>query len=159
MCIRDSHREDLHDYRPPAGEIDKERVEYNAAETLNSWTLISSFRKGAEQILEIAHRFGVDWDALRRPDGHEQGREWFPTLTDRLHLGAVIAKCGQFCAYAEAFVKNFRIQDPKRHLQPDRLWPEASSELVERYNRHLGLDFPQHTNPDHEHQRLSLIHI
>jgi hypothetical protein len=146
------HREDPRGYRVPHGDIDEERVEHRAPETLDHWSLISALRKGAEQVVEAAYRFGMGWDDLQRPDGHERGREWFPALADRLHLGAVIAKCGQFCAYAEAFVKSFKARDPERHLQPDRLWPEASSELVERYNRHLGLDLPQHSQHHHESQ-------
>ncbi|WP_299848008.1 hypothetical protein [uncultured Paracoccus sp.] len=147
------HREEPRGYEPPPGEIDEDWVTQVAAETPNSWKLISAFRKGAERIVEAAYRFGMGWDDLQRPDGHERGREWFPTLADRLHLGAVIAKCGQFCAYAEAFVKSFRVQDSERHLQPDRLWPERASELVGRYNRHLGFDLPQHVEPVHERQR------
>ena len=147
------HRGDPHGYEPPAGEIDEQWVEDAAPDTRNSWKLISAFRKGAEQTVEAAYRFGMGWDDLQRPDGHERGREWFPALADRLHLGAVIAKCGRFCAYAEAFVKSFRVEDPERHLQLDRLWPEGAPELVERYNRHLGLALPQHIEPVHERQR------
>lgn len=65
----------------------------------------------------------------------------------------MIAKCGVFCAQAEALVKNLRIEDPAQHLKPERLWPEESFELVERYNRHLGLDLPQHSQALHERQR------
>jgi hypothetical protein len=143
------HREDPHGYEPPAGEIDRDWVEAAAPTTSNTWVLISAFRKGAERIVEVAHRFGVNLSELKRPDGHEAGRAWFPALADRLHLGAVIAKCGLFCAHAEAFVKNLTIQDPARHLDPDRLWPEEAPELVARYSRHLGLDLPQHSQPDH----------
>ena len=148
------HREDPRGYEPPAGEIDEEWVEHAAPDTPDPWKLILAFRKGAERILEAAYCFGMDWDDLKRPDGHERGREWFPALADRLHLGAVIAKCGQFCAYAEAFVKSFRIEDSERHLQLEQLWPEDSTELVERYNRHLGLDLPQHSQAIHEREEL-----
>ena len=148
------HREDPRGYEPPAGEIDEEWVEHAAPDTPDPWKLISAFRRGAERILEAAYCFGMDWDDLKRPDGHERGREWFPALADRLHLGAVIAKCGQFCAYAEAFVKSFRIEDSERHLQLEQLWPEDSTELVERYNRHLGLDLPQHSQAIHEREEL-----
>ncbi len=148
------HREDPRGYRVPHGDIDEERVEHRAPETWDHWPLISAFRRGAERVVEAAYRFGMGWNDLKRPDGHERGREWFPSLTDRLHLGAVIAKCGQFCAYAEAFVKSFRVKDPERHLQMDRLWPEDSTELVQRYNRHLGLDLPQHSQALHEYDGL-----
>ena len=148
------HREDPRGYEPPAGEIDEEWVEHAAPDTPDPWKLISAFRRGAERILEAAYCFGMDWDDLKRPDGHERGREWFPALADRLHLGAVIAKCGQLCAYAEAFVKNLQMTDPAHHLRPERLWPEEAPELVERYNRHLGLDLPQHSQAIHEREEL-----
>jgi hypothetical protein len=144
------HKADPHGYEPPAGEVDRQWVESASGSERNSWKLISAFRKGAEQIVEVAHRFGVGLDELRRPDGHEAGRKWFPALADRLHLGAVIAKCGVFCAQAEAFVKNLRIEDPSHHLKPENLWPKKAPELVERYNLHLGLDLPQLSQPRHE---------
>jgi hypothetical protein len=148
------HREDPHGYTPPRGDIDAEWAEQSARRGEKPWPLISALRKGAERVVEVAYNFGMGWEDLQRPDGHEKGREWFPALADRLHLGAVIAKCGEFCAYAEAFVKSFQIADPERHLQPDRLWPEKASDLVERYNRHLGLDPPQHEQHHHESHGL-----
>lgn len=135
------HKEAPRTYEPPAGELDEEWVKQAALEGERPWPLISAFRKGAERIVEIAHRFGVSVKELQRPDGHEAGREWFPALADRLHLGAVIAKCAAFCAYAEAFVKN--LQNPVRQLDQEQLWPHNTNELVERYNRHLNLDLPQ----------------
>lgn len=53
------HREDPHGYRPPPGEIDEQWVEGAAPETRNAWPLISAFRKGAEQVVEAAYRFGM----------------------------------------------------------------------------------------------------
>ncbi len=146
------HREDPRGYRPPPGEIDEQWVRDSVWAKRDPWPLISAFRKGAEQIVEAAYRFGLGFGDLLRPDGHERGREWFPALADRLHLGAVIAKCGAFCAQAEAFVKNLRIDDPARRLRPEQLSPEEAPELVKRYNRHLGLDLPQHGQPHREHQ-------
>ena len=92
----------------------------------------------------------MGWGRLKEQDGHEAGRAWFPALADRLHLGAVIAKCGDFCAEAEAFVKNLRIENPESHLSSRILWPQGSEELVERYDRHLGLSAPQHIRPVHQ---------
>ena len=147
------HKEDPHAYEPPPGSLSRDAVEEARLFEPNTWKLISALRQGAEQIVETAFSFGMGLDKLRRPDGHEAGRKWFPSLVDRLHLGAVIAKCGVFCAQAEALVKNLRIEDPAQHLKPERLWPEESFELVERYNRHLGLDLPQHSQAHHERHR------
>lgn len=150
------HREDPHGYEPPAGDIDRQWVQSAGLDARDPWPLVSAFRRGAERIVEAAHRFGVNLEQLRRADGHEKGRYWFPALADRLHLGAVIAKCGAFCAQAEAFVKNLQISDPARHLKPERLWPEEAPELVERYNRHLGLDLPQHSQADHQREQVQV---
>lgn len=147
------HKADPEGYKPPAGDISRDRVMQSAPETHDPWPLISAFRRGAERIVETAYRFGMGLPELSRADGHEAGRNWFPALADRLHLGAVIAKCGAFCAQAEAFVKNLRFEDPSLHLSPERLWPEEAPELVERYSSYLALDLPQHSRPGHEHQR------
>ena len=45
---------------------------------------------------------------------------------------------------------NLAITDRSKHHSIDEFWPQKSSELVERYNRHLGLDIPQHVQPAHE---------
>lgn len=147
------HKADPEGYEPPAGDISRSWVTQSAPEAHDPWPLISAFRRGAERIVETAYRFGMGLPELSRADGHEAGRNWFPALADRLHLGAVIAKCGAFCAQAEAFVKNLRFEDPSWHLSPERLWPEEAPELVERYSSYLDLDLPQHSRPDHKHQR------
>ena len=152
------HKEDPHAYEPPPGSLSRDTVEEERLYEPNTWKpntwkLITALRQGADQVLEAAYRFRLGFDTLSRPDGHEAGRKWFPSLVDRLHLGAVIAKCGVFCAQAEAFVKNLRIEDPAQQLKAEELWPEESFELVERYNRHLGLDLPQHSQTLHERQQ------
>lgn len=137
------HRNDPRGYTPPEGDINREAVETSAHREPNTWKLIEAFRRGAERVIETAYRFGMGWDRLNDDDGHEAGRAWFPALSDRLHLGAVIAKCGAFCAEAEAFVKNLRLDNPEKHLSPSQLWPTEAPDLVERYDRHLGLAAPQ----------------
>ena len=120
------HRENPHDYEPPRGDLRREEIEEVMAygKIRDPWPVIEAFRKGADQILRAASRFGLRLDVLSRPDGHEAGRKWFPALADRLHLGAVVAKCGSFCAHTEAFVKNLRIEDPAHHLSPAQLYPK-----------------------------------
>lgn len=148
------HKEDPRGYEPPDGDVNRDEIELSAADRGSPWPLIEGFRKGAQQVIDAAYRFGLGFSELKRPDGHEAGRSWFPALSDRLHLGAVISKCGSFCAHAEALVKNLRFSNPAQHLDPDRLWPEEASELVERYNRHLGIDFPQHDQALHQDERV-----
>ncbi len=150
------HRDDPRGYTPPEGDFDREGVEVYTNLESNTWKLISAFRRGAESVVSAAYRFGMGWDRLKQQDGHEAGRAWFPALADRLHLGAVIAKCGDFCAEAEAFVKNLRIENPESHLSSRILWPLGSEELVERYDRHLGLSAPQHIRPVHQEQTVEV---
>ena len=146
------HKADPHGYEPPRGDVSERWVREAAPGEVNAWPLISAFRKGAQQVIDAAYSFGLKFDELKRPDGHEAGRKWFPSLADRLHLGAVVAKCGAFCAHAEVFVKNLRREGSADHLSPDHLWPEEAPELVERYNRHLGLDVSQQIKAYQESQ-------
>jgi hypothetical protein len=64
------------------------------------WPIINDVRKDAEKVVSTAMRFGMGMDDDRK--GYEAGRAFFPALADRMHLTAVIAKCADFCARAEA---------------------------------------------------------
>ncbi|WP_349294627.1 hypothetical protein ABEB22_21265 (plasmid) [Thioclava sp. 'Guangxiensis'] len=150
------HRDDPRGYTPPEGDLDRHGVMVSLDDEPNTWKLIEAFRRGAQGILSTAYRFGMGWGRLIDEDGHEAGRAWFPALSDRLHLGAVIAKCGAFCAEAEAFVKNLRLEGSKHQLSPQQLWPEEATELVERYDRHLGLAAPQQIRPAHREQAFEV---
>ena len=148
------HRRDPRGYEPPMGEFHASHIQEQACGAHDPWPLIHKVRGKAEQIIETAHRFGFSLDALRRPDGHEKGREWFPNLADRLHLTAAIAKCAAFCGQIEARVKNTIAELTGRSLdlEPRQCWPRDGAELVARYNRHLGLDLPQPVATVPEHQ-------
>ena len=45
---------------------------------------------------------------------------------------------------------NLAITDRSKHHSVDEFWPQKSFELVDRYNRHLGLDISKHVQPAHE---------
>jgi len=146
------HKENPHDYEPPQGAMEPADAEQAARSGARRLPLIDALRSGAYRVVNAAYDCGMGPEALAKPDGHENGRQWFPALADRLHLAAVVAKCAQFCAHAEAFICNLAIADRSKHFTVDELWPQRSSELVERYNRHLGLDLPQHVQPVHERE-------
>ncbi|MDF2143343.1 hypothetical protein, partial [Paenirhodobacter sp. CAU 1674] len=82
------HKEDPRGYEPPDGDVNRDEIELSAADRGSPWPLIEGFRKGAQQVIDAAYRFGLGFSELKRPDGHEAGRSWFPALSDRLHLGA-----------------------------------------------------------------------
>lgn len=144
------HKQDPHGYAPPKGAIDRIDAEQATRKGASRWPLIDALRSGAHRVVDAAYDYGMGPEDLAKPNGHENGRQWFPALADRLHLAAVVAKCARFCAYAEAFICNLTIADRSKHYATDQMWPQKSSVLVERYNRHLGLDIPQHVQSAHE---------
>jgi hypothetical protein len=86
-------------YEPPRGALTLDRVGGDAS--TDPWPFIEAIRSGAERVYEAAQRFGL---GLRENmgDRYEAGRDLFPSLSDRMHLAAVVAKCGAFCAKVEA---------------------------------------------------------
>jgi Plasmid recombination enzyme len=140
-----AHRRDPRGYTAP-GESNLtpklvERVEHDA------WPTIWEVRKDAEKIIEIAGRRGINMDSDR--GGYTSGRDFFPALADRMHLTAVVAKCAEFCAKAEAFVKNTLgyLRGEKQPIIPDHslLWPNTASAAVARNEINLGLRAPEVT--------------
>ena len=94
--------------------------------------------------------------------GYEPGRTFFPALADRMHLTTVIAKCADFCARAEAFVKNTIAQwrGEERLPCPDhtQLWPFNAQAAAVRNEINLGLRTPEVTRPAPEqvvHDRVT----
>ena len=109
------------------------------------WPIINDVRKDAEKVVTTAQRFGMGMDDDRK--GYEAGRAFVPALTDRMHLTAVIAKCADFCARAEAFVKNTlaQLRGDERIPLPShtQLWPQNAEAAVIRNEQNLGLRAPE----------------
>jgi hypothetical protein len=108
------------------------------------WPAIEAVRKDAHGVLDAALRFGMGMEDDK--SGYEAGRAFFPALADRMHLSAALAKCADFCARAEAFVKNTiaRIQGREEPYQSHhQLWPFDAAKAVERHERNLGLRAPE----------------
>ena len=86
-------------------------------------------------------------------DRYENGREAFPSLSDRMHLSAVVAHCSAFYAKIEATVKNILRPDTPE-IEADRCWPMNAQQEVQRHERNLGLTAPevisQHDQDSHE---------
>lgn len=138
------HKRDPRGYEPPRG---KWELDEGLAVPLkdNPWPVIEEVRRPSEEVLEAAMRFGVSMNDDRT--GYEAGRELFPALADRMHLTAALAKCADFCARAEAFVKNLAARISGRETLPyqdhDKCWPENARQAVERNERNLGLRAPE----------------
>ena len=127
------------DYEPPQG---RERLEHvGTGQSNNPWTVINAVRQGAQWLYDTADRLGLSimsyWG-----DDYEAGRDLFPNLSDRMHLAAVLAKCGDFMARAEQVVKHVLNPDvPKMEL--NHCWPQEAYGQVERHEINLGLTVPE----------------
>ena len=122
------------------------------------WPHIDRTRRDAVRVVEAGRRFGISQDDDK--SGYKAGQDFFPALIDRMHLTAVLAKCGEFCARAEAFVKNtiarIRGLDHTAMLDQDRLWPMHARNAVARNEINLGLRAPSvQVEPDRTAERDS----
>lgn len=141
-----SHKRDPRAYEPPQDQhwrLD-DALEVTLHGTNDPWPAIEAVRKDAGDVLKAASRFGVGMDDDK--SGYEAGRAFFPNFMDRMHLTAVIAKCADFCARAEAFVKNtiacLQGREPP-YQDHQQLWPFNAQQAVERNERNLGLRAPE----------------
>jgi hypothetical protein len=127
------------DYEPPEGPLTLTNVP-NPREWTDPWPYINAIRSGAERIMNLAIRFGMSVDQSAN-DRYENGKETFPSQTDRMHLSAVVAHCGAFFAKVEIAVKHMlRPDEPEmdRHIA----WPSNAEQEVTRHERNLGLTAP-----------------
>ena len=154
-----AHKLDPAHYAPPRAEHDMEgpnNVALALSKDSEPWPFIEGTRREAARVIEVGHRFGMGQDDDR--GGYEAGRDFFPALADRMHLTAVLAKCGEFCARAEAFVKNtiarMRGLDRSALLDQDKLWPLDARAAVARNETALGLRAPTvQVEPDRTAER------
>lgn len=139
-----AHKLDPRGYEPPMGKWSLDDS-LGIRPDENPWPTIEEVRKPSEDVLEAAMRFGVGMNDDRK--GYEAGRDLFPSLADRMHLTAALAKCADFCARAEAFVKNLAAQIVGAETLPyqdhDQCWPTNARHAVERNERNLGLRAPE----------------
>lgn len=136
-------------YEPPEGALTLMQVKGDTH--TDPWPFIEAVRSGAERIYDAAHGFGMGLRA-NMGDRYEAGRDLFPSLSDRMHLAAVVAKCGAFMARMEAAVKNmFRPDVPQ--IEDRTCWPQEAPAEVERHETNLGLTAPavrEETGPERE---------
>jgi hypothetical protein len=142
------HKQDPKRYHPPRAEHDLEgqnSVDLALSRDSDPWPFIQGTRREAARVVEAGRRFGVSQDDDR--GGFKAGQDFFPALLDRMHLTAVLAKCGEFCARAEAFVKNHIAQlrglDQSALLDQDDVWPQGARQAVSRSKINLGLRAPR----------------
>ena len=138
-----AHRRDPRGYEAPRQrDLTPELVDGSKTDP---WPTINDVRRDAETILTTAQRFGMDMDDDLR--GYAVGRDFFPALADRMHLTAVLAKCADFCARAEAFVKNtlahWRGEEQPPYPDHSQLWPFNAPAAVARHELNLGLRPPE----------------
>ena len=101
-----AHKRDPKQYEPPMTEYLMEgrtSVALDLSPDSDPWPYIDRTRRDAVRVVEAGRRFGLGQDDDKK--GYKAGQDFFPALIDRMHLTAVLAKCGEFCARAEAFVK------------------------------------------------------
>lgn len=132
------HKAQGRSYEPPEGALALHRVDGDVH--TDPWPLINAVRSGAERVYEAAYRFGTGLRA-NMEDSYEAGRDLFPSLSDRMHLAAVVAKCGAFMAKIEASVKNVLRPDVPQ-IEERTCWPQEAGAEVERHERNLGLTSP-----------------
>ena len=124
-------------YEPPKGALTLDRVGGDA--NTDPWPFIEAIRSGAERIYDMAHRCGV---GLREnmSDRYEAGRDLFPSLSDRMHLAAVVAKCGAFMAYLKvSLVVGFVIASPVVFYQ---LWTFIGAGLYPHEKKYVRFYMP-----------------
>jgi len=138
-----AHKRDPRQYEAPKT-LDLHHSLVGGTET-DPWPIINDVRRDAEKVITTALRFGIGMDDDRK--GYEAGRTFFPAIADRMHLTAVIAKCADFCAKAEAFVKNTiaQLRGDEWIPYPDhaKLWPHNAKAAVTRHEINLGLRAPE----------------
>lgn len=128
------------DYEPPTGSLEMMHV-HDRMDWQDGWPLINAIREGAERIVNIATRLGMGVIASAN-DRYENGRDIFPSREDRMHLAAVVAHCGAFCAKVEATVKNLLRWEGTPEISETTCWPKNSLQEVERHQVNLGLTVP-----------------
>jgi hypothetical protein len=142
-----AHKRDPKQYEPPKTEHALEgrtSVALDLSPDSDPWPYIDRTRRDAVRVVEAGRRFGLGQDDDKK--GYKAGQDFFPSLIDRMHLTAVLAKCGEFCARAEAFVKNtisqLRGLDQSAMLDQDKLWPENATHAVMRSRINLEIRTP-----------------
>lgn len=129
------HKAEGRAYEPPEGPVKLDQVRPNTM--TDAWPLINAVRYGAERVFEAAQRLGM---GLRENmnNRYENGRDIFPDIIDRIHVAAVVAKCGAFMARTGQMVKNTLWPD-RTQLPLDYFAPEESHDEVERHEVNLGI--------------------
>ena len=142
-----AHKRAPKQYEPPMSDYLMEgpnNVALALSRDSDPWPHIDRTRRDAVRVVEAGRRFGLGQDDDKK--GYKAGQDFFPALIDRMHLTAVLAKCGEFCARAEAFVKNtialLRGHDQSALLDQDKLWPENATHAVMRSRINLEIRTP-----------------
>lgn len=134
------HKRDPRGYGPPApSDLDQaEMRERYPGE--GPWPTINRLTAPAQLILDAGALVGGAIDDART--GYASASEFFPDLIDRMHLTAVLAKCGDFFARVEAWAKNSLASLAGREppIQDHRtLWPQNAEDAIRHVEQDLGV--------------------
>jgi hypothetical protein len=135
------HKELGRDYTPPEGDLGVHRLPIEPQP--NAWPYIEAIRAGADRVIDAASKFGLKFEG-NSDDRYEEGKDAFPSLSDRMHLSAAVAHCFSFYARIEAVVKN-RFNPKGHEISPEDCWPRGAAQEVIRHERNLGLHAPEIT--------------
>jgi len=128
-------------YTPPEGDLRVSRLPQEPQR--DAWPYIDAIRAGAERVVSAASVFGLRLSDSS-DDRYEDGKESFPSLSDRMHLSAVVAHCSAFYARIEAVVKN-RFNPTGPEISPEDCFPQGAAQEIIRHERNLGLRAPRIT--------------
>ena len=95
--------------------------------------------------MDFASGLGLGFEKQQKEKSYTLRPDLFPSLLDRMHLAAVVAKCAQFCAFAESFVKEAygAAQGLSLSVDVEKLWPQQSGAEVAHHERALNLRAPE----------------
>tara|TARA_B100001059_G_scaffold230866_1_gene265749 strand:+ start:4103 stop:5380 length:1278 start_codon:yes stop_codon:yes gene_type:complete len=132
------------EYQAPEGAVAIGEVGLN--DKGGYWAVLDGLCSGAKRVLDAAERLGLGFKETDN-DEYENGRGFFPRLLDRMHLFAVIAKCGVFFSKAEQHVKR---ELKGENVELEDCWPEFAHAQAERHEINLGLvaSQPEHSIAD-----------
>lgn len=130
------HKELGRDYEPPEGAMKLADVEMSLPNE-TAWPLINAIREKTEYLIQTAAYFGLGLKENSN-DQYQNGKEAFPSLSDRMHLSAVVAHCAAFCAKVEATVKNFLNPDGYQ-MKETECWPFEAKDEILRHEQNLGI--------------------
>lgn len=134
------HKRDPWGYEPPTSTDLAQAEMRESYPGEGPWPTINKLTAPTQSILNAAALVGGAIDDART--GYTSAKEFFPDLVDRMHLTAVLAKCGDFLTRVEAWAKNSlaAIAGREPPIQDHRtLWPQNAEDAIRHVEQDLGV--------------------